>query len=86
MNNKKQIENMTQTERLQEAMALMKDAERIVESLMSNDEDSLNEYYGYSLHIIQQQLNKFSDDSLGYGGNASIKEMIESEGYNWKKT
>ena len=74
---------MTQLEKLQEAMVLMKDAEGIIESLMANDEDSLNEYYGYSLQIIQQQLNKFSDNSCGYGGNTSIEEMIESEGYNW---
>lgn len=76
---------MTQLEKLQEAMELMKKAEEIVESLIANDEDSLNEYYGYSLEIIQQQLNKFSDNSCGYGGNTSIEEMIESEGYNWQE-
>ncbi len=77
---------MTQLQKLKEAMALMKDAERIIESLMDNNEDSLNEYYGYSLQIIQQQLNNFSDNSSGYGGNTSIEEIIESEGYNWNES
>lgn len=78
---------MSQLERLQEALELMKEAEEIVEELMEDEQDSLNEYYGCSLQIIKQELNKFSDNSNCYmGRNSNLEDIMESHGENWTET
>lgn len=75
---------MDTLEKLEEAIDLMKQAEEILESVKEENQ-SLDDYYGYSIQIIIQELNKFSDNSCGYiGSNASLEEIIESEGDNWK--
>ena len=75
---------MTQLDKLHKALELMKEAEDIIEDLNDDDENSLNEYYGYSLQVIAQELNKFSDNSCGYlHGNTTLEEIIEAEGDNW---
>lgn len=71
----------TTEDKLNIAKHLMKEAERILESI---DNDSLEGHYGYSKEIIQQQLNMFSDNSSGYmGRNTPIDEIINSMGDDW---
>ena len=74
-----------QLKKLESVLSHMKEAEKIIEDLRTNEEDSLNNYYGYSLEIIQQQLNKLSDNSQGYlGRDSCIGDIIESEGDKWE--
>jgi len=51
--------------KLQEALDLMKQAEKLVGEARRENK-SLNEYHGYSLQIIEQELNKFTDNSRGF--------------------
>tara|TARA_R110000822_G_scaffold127454_1_gene262930 strand:- start:1172 stop:1411 length:240 start_codon:yes stop_codon:yes gene_type:complete len=75
-----------QLEKLQDAFDKMKEAEEIIEELRKDKDSSLDEYYGYSLEIIEAQLNQFSDNSVGYVGmNTNLKEIIDSEGENWNE-
>jgi len=77
---------MKTLEKLQLAFELMKKAEEIINDI-KNDKDeneSLLDYYGYSLEIIQQQLNIFSDNRKGYlTHDTNIKEIVDSEGERW---
>ena len=70
-------------EKLEEAMELMKQAESLVKEAKKENE-SLSDYYGYSLDIIAQELNQFSDNSKGYiGRNKCLEDIINAEGENW---
>lgn len=70
-------------EKLQEANDLMKQAERLVNEARDSN-SSLRSKYGYSLQIIEQELNQFSDNSRGYlSRNTTLEEIIESEGRKW---
>jgi hypothetical protein len=73
-------------EKLQLAFELMKKAEDIINDIRNNKEEnqSLLRYYGYSLEIIQQQLNIFSDNSGYYLTNdVNLQGIIDSEGQDW---
>lgn len=72
--------------KLQQAVQHMKDAEQLInEAKLANE--SLEQHYGYSLDIIAQELNKYSDNSRGYHMkfNTSLDEIINAEGSAWKK-
>jgi hypothetical protein len=77
---------MKTLEKLQLVFELMKKAEEIINDI-KNDKDeneSLLDYYGYSLEIIKQQLNIFSDNRNGYlTHDTNIKEIVDSEGERW---
>lgn len=69
--------------KLTEARDLMKQAENLV-TAAKEENPSLRDYYGYSLEIIIQELNKFGDNSCGYiASNSSLEDIIEDEGRNW---
>ena len=62
---------------LSNALNAMKEAESNIQLALQISEVKHN--FGYSLGIIQQELNRFSDNSEEYlSGNTSIAEMIES--------
>lgn len=74
----------TAKQKLERALMYMKDAERLIEEAKQENQ-SLEEEFGYSLEIIIQELNRFSDNSRGYqGNNASLEEIIEDEATNWE--
>jgi hypothetical protein len=74
---------MSAKEKLEKALELMKEAESLIKEADKQNE-SLNGHYGYSLEIIAQELNNFSDNSMGYiGRNTCIKDIIENEGDKW---
>jgi len=74
---------MNTTEKLQKALDLMKEAEQLVNEAKEENK-SLKSYYGYSLLIVAQELNKFSDNSNYYmTRDTNLQEMIESEGSKW---
>lgn len=77
---------MKTLKKLQLAFELMKKAEEIIDDIRDNEDDnqSLMKYYGYSLEIIQQELNKFSDNSCYYlTRDVNLQEIIDSEGEKW---
>jgi hypothetical protein len=75
---------MNALEMLREAFEKMKEAEQLVKDARQSNE-SLDDYYGYSLRIIEQELNSFSDNSNGYsGGNTPLSDIIEGAGVNWE--
>lgn len=75
---------MSKLEKLYKIQELMKEAEGLVEEV-NVEGSSLNEYYGYSLEIIKQELHRFSDNAMGYTGrNTCIEEICDGEGTEWK--
>lgn len=77
---------MKTQEKLQLAFELMKKAENILHEINNDKEEnkSLLRYYGYSLEIIRQQLNIFSDNSGYYlTRDVNLQEILDSEGDNW---
>lgn len=74
---------MNTLDQLTEAMDLMKQAEQLlIEANKQNK--SLSDYYGYSMEIIIQELNRFSDNSRCYqGNNNSLEDIINAEGEDW---
>lgn len=77
---------MKTQEKLQLAFELMKKAEDIINDIRNEKEEnrSLLRYYGYSLEIIQQQLNIFSDNSGYYLTNdVNLQGILDSEGQDW---
>lgn len=76
---------MTTLEKLELAKSLMEKAEELIDGIIENPEnDSLIKYYGYSLKIITQELNKFSTNSRSYlTSDVSLDEIINEEGENW---
>lgn len=77
---------MKTQEKLQLAFELMKKAEEIINDIRNEKEEnkSLLRYYGYSLEIIQQQLNIFSDNSRYYLTNdVNLQGILDSEGQDW---
>jgi len=71
---------MSTLRKLQEANDLVIEALDILNEL---ENESLEEYYGYSLEIIKQQLDIFSENNEGYSGNTSLSDIIVEEGNNW---
>lgn len=78
---------MKTIDKLQLAFELMKKAEEIISEIKKNKEEnkSLLSYYGYSLEIIEQQLNIFSDNSKNYlTRNTNLEEILNMLGDNWE--
>jgi hypothetical protein len=77
---------MKTQEKLQLAFELMKKAEDILYNIQNNKEENedLLSYYRYSLEIIRQQLNIFSNNSGYYlTRDVNLQEILDSEGDNW---
>lgn len=77
---------MKTQEKLQLAFELIKKAEDIINDIRNEKEEnhSLLRYYGYSLEIIQQELNIFSNNSGYYLTNdVNLQGIIDSEGQDW---
>lgn len=53
-------------EKIQEAIELIKEA--------NEENESLSDYYGYSLKIMTQELNRFS----------YLQDIIDTEGEKWE--
>jgi len=77
---------MTTLEKLDLAYSLIKKSEEILNKINKDIEnDSLNNYYGYTIKILVQELNIISDNSKGYlTQDKSIMDIIESEGDKWE--
>ena len=76
---------MTTTEELlQEAIKKVRQARELVQEAKKNE--SLDDYYGYSLILIDQYLDIFSSNEGGYvGNNTSIEDVLEGMGEgNWE--
>lgn len=78
---------MTVTEKLTLAKELIIQAEKIIADLYdpSNmDSSSLREYYGYSMEIMEHELNKISTNKNYRVTRAtSLEEIIDAEGDKW---
>jgi hypothetical protein len=75
---------MGELEQLQEAFDKLKEVEEILDSLIEDKESSLNEYYGYSLKGLSQQINAIADNGVGViTKETNLQEIIESEGELW---
>ena len=75
---------MTTFDKLYEALEKMQEAIELIEEA-SEENESLSDYYGYSLEIITQELNRFSDNSRGYlGRNTCLQDIIDDEGEKWE--
>jgi hypothetical protein len=74
---------MNTLEKLQEALEHVKKAEDLIRQA-KNENVSLETYYGYSIEMIAQQLNKYGDASVYRDRNiGSLKEIVEAEGEKW---
>ena len=75
---------MKQSEQLQEALDHVIEAESIITELMKNSSDSLNNYHGYSLLLMQQQLNIMSGNKGWFlTKETTIEQIIAGEGDEW---
>lgn len=76
---------MDALQKLQQAIAHIKDAERLIKEA-TNQNESLDRNYGYVIEIIGQQLNKFSDNSKGFAMNYNtpLIEIVSNEGKSWQ--
>jgi hypothetical protein len=68
---------------LREAMEHMKSAESLLKQV-KRENKSLDDYYGYSLELMMQELNRMSDNSKGYQGHDTcLDEIMEAAGSDW---
>lgn len=68
---------------LREAMGHMKSAESLLKQA-ARENKSLSDYYGYSLELMIQELNRMSDNSKGYQGHDTcLDEIMEAAGSDW---
>lgn len=76
---------MTTIEKLRLTKELMKTAENILDEIEKDSQNkSLLSEYGYSIQIIKQELNKFSDNSNYYFTNdVSLERIIDSLDNDW---
>lgn len=75
---------MTTFDKLYGALEKMQEAIELIEEA-NGENESLSDYYGYSLEIITQELNRFSDNSGGYiGRNTCLQDIIDAEGEKWE--
>jgi hypothetical protein len=75
---------MTTEQLLQEAIEKVQEARELIERAKENE--SLDEYYGYSIQIIDQEFDRFCTNEKCYmGRNTSLEEIVEGmyEG-NWE--
>lgn len=76
---------MNTLEILREAKEHMKSAESLLKQA-NRENTSLSDYYGYSLELMIQELNRMSDNSKGYQGHdTSLDEIIEAAGSDWNE-
>ncbi len=70
--------DMNTEQLLQHAIELMNEAIEKIELAKQNE--SFDDYYGYSADIVIQELVRFSDNRKGYiGRNTTLEEMIEGK-------
>ena len=74
---------MDALEKLEKAREHMEEA-RILISEANSENESLENYYGYSLTIVEQQLDIFSSNERNYmTSSTNLEEIIEGEGDKW---
>lgn len=71
--------SVSTSEILDEVIGKMQQAQELLDEALENE--SLDNYYGYSINIIKQELDKLSNNSAMYHKN--IEEMVGTEGENW---
>lgn len=73
---------MRTSEKLQLAHDLVKEAESLLGSI---DNESLQDFYGYSIDNHMAQLNMLSDNSRDFMGRQStLEEIKDASGDKWK--
>lgn len=74
---------MTTLEKLNIAMHLVKEAVAVIDSI---DNESFDDYHGYSREIVVQQLDMFADNQRGTcSGNTNLEQMIDGLNFENKE-
>jgi len=73
---------MTTTEILEEAKEKIQDAMALLKKAKKNE--SLSDYYGYTIGLMIQELDKVSENQAGYlTRDKNIQDILEVEGEKW---
>lgn len=72
---------MRTTDLLELAQQKMKEIEEILDEVQTNE--SLDDYYGYSINIIKQELKKSNNGGGFLTSDKSIEDIIYGEGEKW---
>ena len=70
---------MTTANKLEKALALIKEAAQLVSEARKNE--SLEEYY--DVEYIERELNSLADNPKGYTGVVSIQEILDEANDKW---